>query len=75
MGLRDVTHQEKGFFFSVITICEAGTLYSYDAHLWCLRKDQFFFQTLQIKADFKILLRTDNLNLKMHWKLGSNNDV
>jgi len=33
MGLRDVTHQEKGFFFSVITICEAGTLYSYDAHL------------------------------------------
>jgi hypothetical protein len=33
MGLHDVTHQEKGFFFSVITICEAGTLYSYDAHL------------------------------------------
>jgi len=29
--LRDVTHQEKGFFFSVITICEAGILYSYDA--------------------------------------------
>ena len=31
--LRDVTHQEKGFFFSVITICEAYILYSYDAHL------------------------------------------
>jgi hypothetical protein len=33
MGLCDVTHQEKGFFFSVITICEAGILYSYNAHL------------------------------------------
>jgi len=33
VGLHDVTHQEKGFFFSVITICEAGILHSYDAHL------------------------------------------
>jgi hypothetical protein len=33
MGLRDVTCQEKGFFFIFIAICEAGILYSYDAHL------------------------------------------
>jgi hypothetical protein len=33
MELRDVTHQEKGFFFSFIAICEAGIFYSYDAHL------------------------------------------
>jgi len=33
MELRDVTHQENGFFFSIITICEVGILYSYDAHL------------------------------------------
>jgi len=32
MELRGVTHQEKGFLFYVITICETGILYSYDAH-------------------------------------------
>jgi hypothetical protein len=32
-GLHDVTHQRRGFFFSLITIYEAGILYSYVAHL------------------------------------------
>lgn len=52
------------FFTVMLHICDV------------LRKNQFFFPTLQIKANCKFLLRIDkNLNLKMNWNVGSNNNA